>query len=346
MPDAENPVLQTYPVAESNLFLMTRFAKTDQLDAISRGVAQSATAFGLEFVRADDTNVPGEHLWQKVEQCMRATKFGVAVFDHIDKPEHNPNISLELGYMLALGNKCLLLREKQVPRVMADLQGFLHKQFDAEDISDTVLGAMADWLREVGVRKNEKERLIVFVSGGGTCRCAMAKAITLHLTSQVKIKSSRPFRVESRAAFDPSRSSATNAAIEVARQRLGEDYLSEHRPRRMGVGFLYEADLILATDRFVLGEIRKLFEAYPGSEADRQQVKAEIKRKSQLLTEFFGSSGDVPDPWPDNGDEASMTRYRDCFATLHSLISPNLAKLEADRHIARPLPFGTTFLSG
>lgn len=345
MPEsADNPVLSHYVVPESNLFLMTRFAKTEQLDAISTAVAQSVGAFGLEFIRADDTSFSGNYLWQRVEQCMQAATFGVAVFDNLDKPEINPNISLELGYMLALGHKCLLLKEKRLPALMADLQGFLHKEFDAENTTATVLGAMADWLREVGVRKAAKERLIVFVSGGGTCRCAMAKAITRHLIGSAK--SERPFRIESRAAFNVSRPTATKTAIEVVKQNLGQDCLSEHRPRRMGVGFLYEADLILATDQSVLDSVRALSESYPGSEADRRTVKEQIGGKSQLLTEFFGSRGDVPDPWPDDGDEASTRRYEDCFATLHGLIAPNLEKLKDKRTISPPLAFGTALLSG
>ncbi len=38
---------------------------------------------------------------------------------------------------------------------------------------------------DLGYRKKSNERLLVFVSGGGTCRCAMAKAITQKL---IKIK--------------------------------------------------------------------------------------------------------------------------------------------------------------
>jgi protein-tyrosine-phosphatase len=264
----------------------------------------------------------------------------------IDKPDFNPNVSLELGYMLGLKRHCLLLKEKRLPMLMTDLAGFLYKQFDADNISNSILGQVANWLQEVGVRKAKDERLIVFVSGGGTCRCAMAKAITRHFFhTQRRADKHGKFRVESRAAYSPSRSAATDAAINVAKKTLGEDLLSEHRPRRAGVGFLYEADLILATDQGVLGNIRNLHTLYPGSGSEKSQVEREILRKSHLLTEFFGATGDVPDPWPDNGDACSEMKYRKCMTTLYDLIAPNVDKLIAARAKAPPLAFGTAILS-
>jgi len=338
-----NPILQHYPVAASNLFLMTSFAETKHHHEISRAVKTAVNAFGLEFIRADDTDLRGNNLWQKVELCMEACEYGIAVFEKIDRPEFNPNVSLELGYMLGLKRQCLLLKERQLPALMADLGGFLYKQFDAENITASILGEIAKWLQEIGVRKASNERLIVFVSGGGTCRCAISKAITRHHLADTKIDR---FRAESRAAFDPSRPTATNAAITLVRETYGADLLSDHRPRRMGVGFLYEADLILATDIGVLERVRQLHTTYPGDDADKAKVEAEIRRKSHLLTEFFGSTGNVLDPWPDRGDEASHAKYKTCLATLQGLIEPNEHKLTVSRPASPPIAFGTATLAG
>jgi|GEM_PF-2363841 len=337
-------LLTHYPVAASNLFLMTSFAETEHHREISEAVKAAVNAFGLEFIRADDSNVEGNNLWQKVELCMAACEYGIAVFDQIDKPEFNANVCLELGYMLGLQRQCLLLKEKQLPSLIADLGGFLYKQFDAENITVSILGEIARWLQEIGVRKASKERLIVFVSGGGTCRCAMSKAIARHLL--LASPKFGKFRIESRAAFDPSRASATRAATMVVKETLGEDLLGDHRPRRIGVGFLYEADLILATDAGVLNRVRQLHESYPGTERDKVTVEAEIRRKSHLLTEFFGSTGNIVDPWPDIGDEASLIKYRTCMATLQGLIEPNVQKLQEPRPLSPPIAFGTATLAG
>ena len=61
---------------------------------------------------------------------------------------------------------------------------------------------MADWLKEIGARKRDGERLVVFVSTGGTCRCAIAKVIVEQLLSPTKELGR--IRVESRAMHGPT----------------------------------------------------------------------------------------------------------------------------------------------
>jgi len=181
-----NPVIERFMVPESNVFLMTRFRETECHHEISRAVSDAVKAFGLHFVRADDLNWSALTLWDRVRSCLDACRMGVAVFETIDEDDFNPNVSLELGYMLAQDRRCLLLKEKRLKRLPTDLCGHLYKEFDSRNISATILGHMADWFQEQGVRKRDDEKLITFVSTGGTCRCAIAKAILGHLLGKTK----------------------------------------------------------------------------------------------------------------------------------------------------------------
>jgi protein-tyrosine-phosphatase len=346
----DNPVCEKFRVPESNVFLMTRFSETAYHAEVSKAVADSVHAFGLEFVRADDLNWSAPTLWERVQSCLDACHFGVAIFESIDRPDFNPNVSLELGYMMALKRQCLLLKEQRLERLPTDLCGHMYKEFDSRDIRPTVLGRVADWLKEIGVRKRDGETVVVFVSKGGTCRCALAKAITRSLLRFNKDWAD--IRVESRAAGKPSLPTATQAAIRVAHSRLDEDWLSEHRPRRAGVGFLYEADLILATDRKVLEGVQNSFVDYPGTDEDKVLVQNEIRSKTHLLTEFFGGSGDVKDPWPDRGDDSSLLEYEQCVNVLYSVISNGLDRLAdflekaaLNSAMKRPVAFGACLLS-
>lgn len=81
-------------------------------------------------------------------------------------------------------------------------------------------------------------------------------------------------------------------------------------------------------------------------------VGEEIKRKSFLATEFFGSSGDVTDPYPDDGDDASLKKYEDCARLLSHLISTkqdNLVSFLSDTApnpaMKRSVAFGARRLS-
>jgi protein-tyrosine-phosphatase len=348
-----NPVLRlgSFKVPESNVFLMTRFRKTAYHEAISEAVAEAVHAFGLELVRADDPNIGESMLWPTVQYCMEACHFGVAVFEDIDEADINPNVSLELGYMMALKRSCLPLKEQRLRKLPADLTGHLYKEFDSFNIKPTVLAQIADWLKSNEVRKRDHQKLVVFVSYGGTDRCAIAKAITKHLL--LKADCTLDYRIESRAAFNTSGSAAARTGIEVVLENLGEDLLSEHRPRRAGPAFLFEADLILASSNDVLFKLSESFKSYPGTAEDQHLVRDEIKQKSYLLSEFFGGTGNIEDPFPDHEDAESKRKYKKCFDELRSRISDGLPALveflerdELPRSKVRAVNFGDRRLFG
>ncbi len=349
----DNPVLRlgTFKVPESNVFLMTRFRQTPYHEAISQAVAEGVRAFGLELVIANNPNLAEHMLWTKVKFCLEACHFGIAIFEVIDEADFNPNVSLELGYMMALQREFLLLKEKRLRNLPTDLCGHLYKEFDSFNIRPTILGRIADWLKPIRVRKLDSEKLIVYVSYGGIDRCAIAKAITHDLLT--KSQFTLDCRIESRAAFNPSVPGAAKTAIEIEQSRLGSDWLSRHRPRRADAAFLFEADLILASDDQTLSKLRDAYKVYPGTEQDRCLVRDEIQQKSHLISTFFGGTGDIDDPYPDHGDAESRRKYNKCFDELHFLISKGLLKLteflergDVPRAELRTISFGDRTLFG
>lgn len=363
---SDNPVLELndFKVPESNVFFMTRFREADYFKAVSDAVRDGVRAFGLEFLRADDPNLDGDILWKKIQNCLDACHFGVALFENIDDPDINPNVSLELGYMMGLNRRYLLLKEKRLRHLATDLVGHFYREFDMYNIRPSTLREIANWLKPIGVRKRDGERLIVFVSWGGVDRCAIAKVITQDLLLKHKF-SLKEIRVDSRAAFSTTDPTASKAAVEVVKERLGKDWLSEHRPRRAGPAYLFEADLILATDREVLNKVRELHLSYPALRDDeREVVRDEIHQKLGLITKFFERNGDVEDvelgediddPYNnfDWESEKAKEEYRKCFETLYNIISPNFSKLEKflsksppQKDKVRTVAFGDTILYG
>lgn len=322
---ARNPILDRLKVPDSNVFLMTRFRASDYHEEISRSVRYQLDSYGLELVRADDPNWSAATLWERVQLCIEASRAGIAVFETMDETDINPNVSLELGYMMALERPCLLLKEKRLNALPADLCGHLYKEFDARDINQTIGQRMREWLREIGFRKRAGEAMIVFVSIGGTCRCAIAKAVTQWLLE--KRKSAAHIRLESRAVQRPDYSTAMKSGRLAVESILGRDLLAGHRPRNAGVAFLYEADLILAMDSYVLDEIRNIHLEFEGGADERASVHREIASKSFLLKEFCGSTGNIADPFPDDEDDDSLLRYERCVRDLLALIEPNTDQL-------------------
>lgn len=124
---------------------MMRFMQSDQLDATYKAIRDTLAARGFDAVRADDRDYTGE-LWSNIEVYMTCSMYGVAVFEDIDKRDFNPNVSLELGYMLANRRRCLILKEQRLPDLPADVVHRLYKPFDMFDIERSVSREVARWV--------------------------------------------------------------------------------------------------------------------------------------------------------------------------------------------------------
>ena len=137
--------LETHPDPQRNVFVMMPFRHSDQLDAVYKTVKDTLALRGFHAVRADDRDYTGE-LWSNVEVCMTCSMYGLAVFEQIDERDFNPNVSLELGYMLAKRRRCLILKEKHLPILPADVVHRLYKPFDMFDIEGSVSLQVAHWV--------------------------------------------------------------------------------------------------------------------------------------------------------------------------------------------------------
>jgi protein-tyrosine-phosphatase len=292
--------------AGASVFLMIRFREAEQFETIAKVLAETLDQYALALVRAD-YKYHYDELWANVRHCMDTSAYGIAIFEHMAEPTLSPNVSLELGYMLAKGKRCLLLKEKRVPSLQADLVGHLCHEFDSDRIPETVSAEVRHWLRDLGIAKRKDEKVVAFVSYSGTCRDPMAKAITLKLLESNP--PDYPLRVEAGALFQPSAATASYAAREAIKELLGEDLLAAYRVTRMTAERIAEADLILVMAASLL------------------QKNSLPPEKTFVLKPFFGLDGDVEDPFPDGKDEATLARYRRCAEELHEIILKNLGEL-------------------
>jgi protein-tyrosine-phosphatase len=209
--------------------------------------------------------------------------------------------------MLAKGKRCLLLKERHVPSLQADLVGHLCHEFDSDHVAETISDEVRKWLRDLGIAKRKNEKVVTFVSYGGTCRDPMAKAITLKL-----LEANPPgfrLRVEAGGLFQPTATTVSYAAREAIREMFGEDLLANHRVSKMTAERIAEADLILVMAASLLQ--KNTF--HPG--------------KTFFLKPFLGLEGDVEDPFPDGADPATLARYRNCAHELHDTLQKNIGRL-------------------
>jgi hypothetical protein len=143
--------LQDHPY-EWNVFIMMRYGTSDYFGAIERTIKNTLSRYRLfGHLARDQALAPA--LWDNIRIHMDSSRFGIAVFEDIDERYFNPNVSLELGYMLARRCECLLLKECRMNALHTDLCGRLYHEFDALDAAGTVPACIEGWLDDLGITR-------------------------------------------------------------------------------------------------------------------------------------------------------------------------------------------------
>jgi nucleoside 2-deoxyribosyltransferase len=108
-------------------------------------------------LRADDKQYHDDTLWN-ILTYMYGCRFGIAVFERIEVDAFNPNVSLEVGYMMGLGKPVCYLEERTLPALHTDLVGRLYQTFDLQSCEETIPRALWKWMTDKGLMVQRVER--------------------------------------------------------------------------------------------------------------------------------------------------------------------------------------------
>jgi hypothetical protein len=136
-----------HPEANKTAFIMMPFAKTPALIQIAAVIKETLGAHDLEGLRADDKAYHPDLYWNVITY-MHGCRLGVAVFERIKNDYFNPNVSLEVGYMLALGKSVCLLKDESLTTLNADLAGKLYQDFDTRGVEESIPQELTKWLSD------------------------------------------------------------------------------------------------------------------------------------------------------------------------------------------------------
>src|SRR5262249_30467653 len=89
-----------------------------------------------------------EWLWDEVEIHLLGCAIGIAIVEDRYRPELNPNVSMEWGWMRAMGKRVLFLREKTFAHGRADLGGLRAWDFDWDEPEFGIATALTEWFGE------------------------------------------------------------------------------------------------------------------------------------------------------------------------------------------------------
>lgn len=136
-----------YPNPDRVAFIMMQFAETSAHIGIEKSIKDTLTKYSYQGVLARDKEYHDE-LYPNIQTYMHGCGFGIAVFDRVERDTFNPNVSLEVGYMLGLKKKLLLLKDKNLTALHADLVGKLYRTFDVLHPAETIPKEVESWMED------------------------------------------------------------------------------------------------------------------------------------------------------------------------------------------------------
>lgn len=139
-----------YPDPKKVGFLVMRFTAAKPFAKIVEIIKKTGEEHGLKIIRADENEFHAD-LWGNVRTHLHGCGFGIAIYERIETNEPNANVGLEVGYLMAMNKPVLLLKDKTVETLQADLAGKLYKQFDPHDPEGTIPAQLTKWLEDYGI---------------------------------------------------------------------------------------------------------------------------------------------------------------------------------------------------
>lgn len=128
-------------------FIMMEFGGTQAHKQIADAIRVALEPHNIVGLRADDKQY-ADDLFANVQVYLQGCDFGIAVYERITNEAFNPNVSLEVGYMVALGKPVCLLKDRTLKTLNSDLVSKLYKEFDPQDPGGTIPQQLSSWLRD------------------------------------------------------------------------------------------------------------------------------------------------------------------------------------------------------
>ena len=141
--DAEMKFYEKY--GHNAIFVIMPFR--EELNKVYEIIKDIFASKGYSAIRADEKEFTND-LWENVRVYLECCNVAVAVFDKNDQDSYNPNVAIEVGYMLSKGNKVCLLKDKKLPKLPSDLISKMYKEYDSDDVEGTLPEQLGLWIRD------------------------------------------------------------------------------------------------------------------------------------------------------------------------------------------------------
>ena len=142
-----------YPNGTRTAFLIMQFTETEVHDKIISTIKELLKEHDIIVLRADDKEY-SDDLFANIKTYMHCCEFGISIFERVTEDEFNPNVSLEVGYMMGLNKPICLLKDRTLKNLQTDLAGKLYKPINLFQIEDSIKKHLTKWLTDKELIQN------------------------------------------------------------------------------------------------------------------------------------------------------------------------------------------------
>ena len=175
---------------DRNVFIMMQYSQNPDLVKIENAIIGTLKIYDLQGHLAKNKGVCNT-LWNNVRVYMESCKYGIIVFEDLDRGNINPNISIELGYMLAKEKTCLVLKEKLMSKLPTDIGGLIYHGFNIKQLK-TLKNEISKWI------ENDLQIKLQY-----TTLCELVENISSNVGNKYLYERSLPERLKSHFRWLP-----------------------------------------------------------------------------------------------------------------------------------------------
>lgn len=149
---------------DRNVFIMTSYRNDARYKNAIQAIKLTLEKLGFKGWLASDKTLNSQ-LWANVQAFMLACKYGIAIFTReeerkgtevgITTSHFNPNVSIEVGFMLSRGKDVLVLKDEALKRLPTDMMGSLYQDFDLDNPQESLARIVKMWIKEICCKKTE-----------------------------------------------------------------------------------------------------------------------------------------------------------------------------------------------
>jgi hypothetical protein len=140
---------EDYPTKQKTAFIIMQFGRTKVHSTLVTVIKDTLKNHNIIGLRADDKEY-SDDLFSNIRTYMHCADFAISIFERVTEDNFNPNVSLEVGYMMGLGKSVCLLKDQTLKNLHTDLVGKLYKPFDPLDVEKTLPTQLEKWLADKG----------------------------------------------------------------------------------------------------------------------------------------------------------------------------------------------------